>query len=55
MNTMNTTSESDIAPLIPDTAVPQENPIIFNKSLTSCNLLECGMCSLIIFFTCFKP
>lgn len=48
------TSENDISPLIPDT-VSQEKPIILNKSLTNCNLLECGMCSLIIFFTCFKP
>ena len=51
---MNTASENDISPLIPDTH-PQENPIIKNKSLTFCNLFECCACSLIIIFTCFKP
>jgi len=46
--------ESDIAPLIPDES-QQENPKIINKSSNCCNFLECGMCSLIVIFTCFKP
>ena len=54
INTMNTTSENDISPLIPDIHC-QENQIIKNKSLSFGNLLECCACSLIIFFTCFKP
>jgi len=52
IKTMNTTSENDIAPLIPDT-VPQETPIILNKSLTNCNLLECGGCFVIIMFSLY--
>ena len=52
MNTIKTTSENDIAPLIPDT-VPQETQIILNKSLTNCNLLECGTCFVIILFSLY--
>ena len=52
IKTMNTTSENDIAPLIPDT-VPQETPIILNKSLTNCNLLECSACFVIIMFSLY--
>ena len=39
-------NESEIAPLIPD-AHPQK--------IECCDFLQCGACSLIILFTCFKP
>ena len=39
-------NESDIAPLIPDT---------HQKKIECCDFLQCGACTLIILFTCFKP
>ncbi len=43
--------ESDIHPLIPD-AHPKENNV---KKEKCCDFLQCGACTLIIIFTCFKP
>jgi hypothetical protein len=43
--------ESDIAPLIPDVN-PEETTI---KKIKCFDFLQCGACSLIILFTCFKP
>jgi len=40
-------NESDIAPLILDTH-PQEK-------MECCDFLQCGACTIIILFTCFKP
>lgn len=42
--------ESDIAPLIPDSH-PEEITI---KKMECFDFLQCGTCSLIILFACFK-
>lgn len=44
-------NENDIAPLISD-ANPEETTI---KKMECFDFLQCGTCSLIILFTCFKP
>jgi hypothetical protein len=44
-------NESDIAPLIPDTHLKENNI----KKIECCDFLQCGACALIIIFTCFKP
>lgn len=51
---METSSESDIAPLISDDS-SRENLKIINKKIECCDFLQCGACTLIILFTCFKP
>lgn len=45
-------NESDISPLIPNEH-PKEK--IVNKKIECCDFIQCGACSLIILFTCFKP
>jgi hypothetical protein len=44
-------NENDIAPLIPDSHT-EETTI---KKMECFDFLQCGTCSLIILFTCFKP
>ena len=44
-------NESDIAPIISD-AHPQEINI---KKIKCCDFLQCGACTLIVIFSCFKP